>query len=58
MLLKNNDTTIHVKNIKNLMTEFDKHPYGLSAAAMKEIFTERNLKYNLQSCGVTLLPNL
>ena len=31
--------------------------YGLSAPIMKENLTKRVLKYNLQSCRVTLLPN-
>ena len=31
--------------------------YGLSAPIMKENVTNRVLKYNLQSCRVTLLPN-
>ena len=39
------------------MIEFHKYPYGLSAPIMKEVFTKRILKYNLQSCRVILLPN-
>ena len=57
MLSRNNDSTIHVKKIQNLMTEFYKHLYGLSAPIMKEAFKKRVFKYNLQSCKVTLLPN-
>ena len=57
MLSRNNDSTIHVKNIRKLMIEFCKHLYGLSAPIMKEAFSKRVFKYNLQSCKVTLLPN-
>ena len=39
------------------MTEFYKYLYGLSAAIMKEAFTKRILKYDLQSFRVTFLPN-
>ena len=35
MLLKSNDTTIHVKNIQKLIIELYKHLYGLSAHIMK-----------------------
>ena len=57
MLSKSNDTTIHVKNIQKLMTEFYKYLYGLSAPVMKGVFTKKILKYNLQNCTQTLLPN-
>ena len=56
MLSKSNDTTIHVKNIQKLMTEFYKYLYGLSAPIMKEVFTKRLLKYNLRNCRAALLP--
>ena len=56
-LSKNNDTTIHVKNIQDLMIEFDKHIYGLLGTVKNEVFKKRILKYNLRSCSVTLLPN-
>ena len=49
MLLKSNNTTIHVKNIQKLMIEFYKNIYGLPAPIMKEVFTKRILKHNLQS---------
>ena len=45
------------KNIQKLITEFYKHHYGLSAPIMKEVFTKSLLKYNLQNCRVTHLPN-
>ena len=45
VLPKSNDTTIHVKNIQELMIEFYKYLYGLSAPIMKEVFTKRLLKY-------------
>ena len=54
MLLKSNNTTIHVKNIQNLMIEFGKYIYGLSAAVMKEVFAKTILKCNLRSCRITL----
>ena len=54
MLSKNNDTTIHVKNIQNLMIEFGKYIYGLWAAVIKEVFAKTILKYNLRSSRVTL----
>ena len=57
MLSKKNDTTIHVKDIQKVMTELYKYLYGLSAAIMKEFFTERLLQYNLRNCRLTLLPN-
>ena len=57
MLSKSNDTTFHAKKIQKLMIEFHKYPYGLSTPMMKEVFIKRILKYNLQSCRVTLLPN-
>ena len=56
-LSKSKNTTIHVKNIQKLMTEFYKYLYGLSAPIMKEVFTKRILKYNLRNCRQTLLPN-
>ena len=31
--------------------------YGLLAPIMKEVFTKRVLKYNFQTCRVTLLSN-
>ena len=39
------------------MIEFYKYFYGFSAPIMKEVFIERLLKYDLQNCRVTLLPN-
>ena len=39
------------------MTEFYKYLYGLSATIMKEAFTKRILKYDLQSFRVTFWPN-
>ena len=39
------------------MTEFHKYLYGLSATIMKEAFTKRILKYDLQSFRVTFWPN-
>ena len=57
MLSKNNDTTIHVKNIQKLMIEFYKYLYGPSAPIMKEVFTKRILKFNLQNCRENLLSN-
>ena len=57
MLSKKNDTTIHAKNIQKLMTGLYKYLYGLSAAIMKEVFTERLLQYNFRNCKLTLLPN-
>ena len=57
MLSKSNDTTIDVKNIQKLMTKFYEYLYGLSAIIMKEVFTKSILKYNLQNCRQTLLPN-
>ena len=39
------------------MIEFYKYLYGLSAAIMKEVFTKRILKYNLQYCREISLPN-
>ena len=55
-LSKSNDTAIPVKNLQKLMIEFYKYLYGLSAPVMKD-FTKRILKYNLQNCRETLLPN-
>ena len=40
MLSKSNDTTIHLKKLQNLMIEFCKYLYGLSAPIMKEVFTK------------------
>ena len=59
MLSKSNDTTIHVKNIQNLMIGFYKYIYGLfsSTCHNERIFFKRILKHNLQSCRVTLLLN-
>ena len=57
MLSKSNDTALHLKNIQRFMIEFHKYPYGLSSPIMKDVFTKRILKYNLQSSRVTLLPN-
>ena len=57
MLLKSNDTTIHVKNIQKLIIEFYKYLYGLSDPIIKEFFAKRILKYNLRNCRQTLLPN-
>ena len=57
MLSKSNDTTIHVKNFQKLMIEFYNYLYSLSVPIMKEVFAKRLLKYNLQNCRVTLLPN-
>ena len=57
MLSKSNDTTLHLKNIQRFMIEFHKYPNRLSSPIMKEVFTKRILKYNLQSSRVTLLPN-
>ena len=57
MLSKSNNTTIHVKNIQNMMIEFYKNLYGLLAPIMKEVFTKRFLKYNFRNCSATLLPN-
>ena len=45
------------KNIQKLMIEFYKYLYGLSTPTMKEFFTKIQLKYDLRSCRVTLLPN-
>ena len=39
------------------MIGFDKYTYGLLAAAMKEVFTEKFFECNHRSCRVTLLPN-
>ena len=39
------------------MIEFYKYLYGLLAPIMKEFFTKRILKYNLQHCRKTLFPN-
>ena len=47
MLSKSNDTTIYVKNIQKLMSEFYKYIYDLLAPIMKEFFTKRILKHNL-----------
>ena len=57
MLSKSNNTTIHVKNIQNMMIEFYKYLYGLLAPIMKEVFTKRFLKWNFGNCSATLLPN-
>ena len=57
MLSKSNDTFFHVKNIQKLMIEFYKYLYGLSTTIMEEVFTKRILKYNLQNCRETVLPN-
>ena len=57
MLSESNDTTILVKNIQKLMIKVNKYLYGLLAPIMKEDFTKRLLKYNLQNCRVTHLPN-
>ena len=57
MISKNNDTTIHVKNIQKFMTEFYQYLYGLSAPITKWVFIKRILKYNLWKCRVTFLPN-
>ena len=43
MLSKSNDTTIHVKNIQNLMIGFYKHLYGLPDAIMKGFFFKKSL---------------
>ena len=40
-----------------MMIEFHNDLYNLSAPIMKDVFTKRIPKYNLQSCRVTLLPN-
>ena len=56
-LSKSNDTAMHVKNIQKLIIEFYKYLYTLSSPIMKEAFTKRIVKYNLQSCRITLLPN-
>ena len=40
MLSKSNDATIHLKKLQNLMIEFCKYLYGLSAPIMKEVFTK------------------
>ena len=48
MLSKSNDTTIHVKNIQKLMTEFYKYLYGLSTPIMKEVFTKRILSITFE----------
>ena len=39
------------------MIEFYKYLNSHSAPIMKESFTKRLLKYNLQNCRVTLLPD-
>ena len=39
------------------MIEFCKYLCGLSAPIMKDVFTKWILKYNLQNCRQTLLPN-
>ena len=57
MLSKSNDTTIYVKNIQKLMSEFYKYIYDLLAPIMKEFFTKRILKHNLWNCKETALPN-
>ena len=54
MLSKSNNTTRHVKNIQKLMIQFYKYLDGL---IMKEVFTKRLLKYNLQNCRATFLSN-
>ena len=41
-------TTIHVKNIQNLVIEFYKYLYGPSASIMKDGFTKRILRYNFE----------
>ena len=43
MLSKSNDTTIHVKNIQNLMIGFYKYLYGLPDAIMKGFFFKKSL---------------
>ena len=57
MLSKSNVTTLHVKYIQKLKTEFHKYLYDLSTSIMKEILTKRILKHNLKNCRQTLLPN-
>ena len=54
---KNNNATIHVKNIEKMMIAFYKYYYGVLDPIMKEVFAKRLLKYNLQNIRVTLLPN-
>ena len=48
---------IHVKNVQKLMIEFYKYLYDLSPPIMTVDFTNGILKYKLQNCRVTLLPN-
>ena len=57
MLANINDTTTHVKKIQKLMIDVSVCLNGLSATILKDIFTKIMLKYNLLSCGITLLSN-
>ena len=57
MLASINDTTTHVKKIQKLMIDVYVCLNGLSATILKDIFTKIMLKYNLLSCGITLLSN-
>ena len=57
MLSKSNNTNVHVKSIQKLTIEFYKYLHGLLAPLMKGVFTKIVIKYKLQSCRGTFLPN-
>ena len=47
-----NEVTIHVKNLRTLLTEVYKYLNRLSPPIMQELFETRTLKYNLRNFRV------
>ena len=57
MLLKSNNTTIFVKNIQKYIIEFRKYLHNVSVSIIKEVFTERVPRYNLQGSRINILSD-
>ena len=57
LLVKDNSVSMHHRNIQRLATELYKDKNGFSPEIIKEIFTERDMRYNIRGQSDLILPN-
>ena len=57
LLVKDNSVSMHHRNIQRLATELYKVKNGFSPEIIKEIFTERDMRYNIRGQSDLILPN-
>ena len=58
LLERDNSLTIHERNLQLLATEMYKLRNGLAPKIMEDLFTPREIKYNIRGCNVFKSPNV